>query len=191
MDFRRYDNRWFALRVRVRSEQLCARMLQYKGYEEFLPMSGLSPIGNGDDYGTVRRPLFPGYIFCRLNSNASGSILTTPGVIGIVGNGRIPSPISDEEIGNVKVLVNSGLRARSRPYLHAGEPVRIADGPLRGITGILLRVKNVHRLVLSLDLLQRSAEVEIDATWVESARVVRSIASLPLIANQTVSSRSV
>src|SRR5437762_13159790 len=107
MDFRRFDNQWFALQVRCRREQICARILRSKGYEEFLPLSCIAA-DRKDFYAPVEpRPLFPGYVFCKLGGSARGPIMTTPGVIRVVGYGGVPSPITEEEIASIRSIADS------------------------------------------------------------------------------------
>jgi len=174
MGFRRFDNQWFALQVRTRSEQMCAQMLRSKGYEDFLPLSCIAVNRKGLHAYAESRPLFPGYVFCKLSGNERGLVMTTPGVIRVVGYGGVPSPITDEEIANMRCIVNSTRPSYAWPYLQVGQSVHIVAGPLRGVEGILLRRKNLVRLVVSIHLLQRSAAVEVDAEWVVSSGPVVS-----------------
>src|SRR5882757_855398 len=166
-----FEKQWFALQVRSRREYVCAQILRTKGYEEFLPTkvaaAGRTTCAAGQPW-----PLFPGYVFCRLHANASGLIVTTPGVIRLVGYGRQPYPICEEEIENIRRLVNSGLPTSSWPYMCAGQRLRITKGPLRGVTGTLVQVKKVNKLIVSIDLLQRSAAVEVDIESVPTADLV-------------------
>lgn len=163
------ENCWLALQVRVRSEELCARILRNKGYEEFLPVPRFGPRGPAH---STPRPLFPGYVFCKIGGSPCGQILTTPGVIRIVAFGGVPAPVSDEEIRNIRLLVNSDCCLYPSPFLRTGQHVQMIAGPLCGVEGILLKVKNQHRLVLSIDILQRSTAVEIDAAWLEPSALV-------------------
>src|SRR5438309_11626283 len=95
-------------------------------------------------------------------------ILTTPGVLLIVGIGKTPIPIDQAEIAAIQTLVTSGLPSQPWPLLQIGERVTINYGALCGLEGILLDFKGRHRLVLSVTLLQRSVAVEIDGAWVIS-----------------------
>lgn len=163
MDLRKCENQWVALQVRSRHEPRCAQLLRAKGYEEFLPLC-VHPLGDSYKRSSVRRgPLFPGYIFCRLSSKALGPIVTTPWVIRIVGCGGDPAPISDQEVNDIRRIVESGHFTYPWPNAPIGQRICIVEGPLRGVTGTLLRTKNVSRLIVTVDLLQRSAAVEIDA----------------------------
>jgi transcription antitermination factor NusG len=118
----------------------------------------------------VETPLFPGYLFCRLDPQDRLPILKTPGVIQIAGYNRVPVPVEEPEILAIQALIASGLPNRPFPFLGAGDRVRIDAGPLRGHEGTLVEFKGSHRLVLSITLLHRAVAVEIDSALVESLR---------------------
>ena len=163
---------WFAVHVRSRHEKLVNLVLQNKGYEVFLPLFRRS----SNDTRTVRLPLFPGYLFCRLDVCQRLPILMTSGVIGIVGDGVSPIPVTDAEIRDVRVLVESGLNVRPHA-LHTGQRVIVERGPLKGLTGIYVGSKNVSRLIVSLTLLQRAVAVEIDSDWIRPVEFRREATS--------------
>jgi transcription antitermination factor NusG len=156
---------WYALHVRPRYEKQISQILKSKGFEEFLPLY-TSRRRWSDRWKTVEFPLFPGYMFCRLNEEIRLPVLTIPGVICIVGVGGHWIPVSEQEIQAVLKIVKSGLAAEPWPYLKSGQRVLIAEGKLAGLEGIFLKKKGAHRLVITIELLQRSVAVEIDASWV-------------------------
>jgi transcription antitermination factor NusG len=159
---------WYALAIRPRHEKLAANLLAHKGYESLLPLYKSRRRRPGR-YRDVHLPLFPGYLFCQFNPLARLPVLMTPGVVSVVGTGRAPTPIDESEIDSIRRLVSSPLKAQPWPYMAEGQSVFIKDGPLQGLTGTLITVKNSHRLVLSVALLQRSVAVEIDRNWVMPA----------------------
>lgn len=158
---------WFALQVRAKREPGVAEFLRGRGYEPFLPFSRIRKAWS-DRVKVLDAPLFPGYLFCRVNIQDRLPILSAPGVIRIVGYGRSPMPVDDCEINAIHAIVASGLANQPWPYLKAGDPVQIKSGPLQGLRGILLRVKGSHRLIVSVTLVQRSVAVEIDSAYVKS-----------------------
>lgn len=160
---------WFAVRVRPRCEKQVAEAIAAKGFEQFLPLHRERRQWS-DRVVEAQLPLFPGYVFSRMDVQKRMPILTTPGVVSIVGVGRTPQPVDDEEIGSLQLLVRSNLAVEPWPYRHLGQPVRILRGPLAGAVGILDGVKSGMRLVVSVTLLQRSVAVEVseDAAWPES-----------------------
>lgn len=115
-----------------------------------------------------QKPLFPGYVFCRLNPAANGLIITTPGVISIVGFGGKPMPVETQEIEALKKVVASGLQSESWKLLTIGEMVRVEEGPLAGVAGILISVRGQRRLVVSVTLMRRSVAVELDRSAVKA-----------------------
>ena len=161
------DNRcWYAIRTQSKFENLAPATLRGKGYEEFLPLYR-SRRRWSDRVKELDLPLFPGYLFCRFDvHDRLLPILTTPGVISIVGAGKTPIAVPDEEIATVQAILRSGLPSRPWPCLTAGSKVLIERGPLAGIEGIALRVDKTFRLVVSVLLLQRSVAVEIERDWV-------------------------
>ncbi len=156
---------WFALHVRSRCEKIVSTSLQSKGYEEFLPLYR-SRNRWSDRLKDVDLPLFPGYVFCRFDPGRRLPVLTTPGVVAIVGSGKTPQPVEPAELAAIQSLTKSGLPAIPWPYLKAGERVRIEHGALEGVEGILTAVKKELRVVLSVTLLQRSVAVEIDRDFI-------------------------
>jgi transcription antitermination factor NusG len=104
-------------------------------------------------------------------------VLMTPGVIQIVGVGKTPMPVGEEEIAAIQRVGKSGLSTMPWPYLGVGHVARIDDGPLRGMTGIVIKIKSGWKLVLSVNLLQRSVAVEIDRSWIGAAYPARSTAN--------------
>jgi transcription antitermination factor NusG len=157
---------WYALRVYSKYEGRVSIALRAKGYEEFLPLSRKRHHWR-DRVKESDAPLFPGYVFCRVHiGERLLPILTTPGVMGFVGAGRVPTAISDQEIAAVQSIVNSGLPSRPSPFVCLGSVVILEDGPLKGIEGIVVRTDKECRLVVSVSLLQRSVEVEVERDWI-------------------------
>lgn len=163
--------RWFALSVVPRKEKVTAQTLRAKGYEDFLPMYSVRRRWS-DRMKTVEMPLFPGYVFCRFDPRTRLPILKIPTVMSVAGLGRTPEAIPDAEIAALQVVCKSGVNAIPCPYLTAGAKVRILEGPLTGLEGILIEDKET-RLVLSVTLLQRSVSVEVDRDWIAPIRIYK------------------
>jgi len=156
---------WFAVQVRCGREAFSAEHLRVRRYEVFLP--------SYDEYRRwsdrirkVSRALFDGYLFCRIAADVTGSIVTTPGVIRLVGDSHGPVSIPLAEIEVLQRVAEERLSAEPWPFLQTGQRVCIQDGPLRGTDGVVVTIKNRHRLVVSVALLQRSVAVELQSDWV-------------------------
>jgi transcription antitermination factor NusG len=161
------ENPWFALHIKSNFEKVTATILGAKGLDVYFP-SFRSRRRWSDRVKEIDLPLFPGYLFCRFNPHNRLPILTTPGVLSVVGVAKTPAPIAEDEIRSVQRIVESGLAARPWPFLHVGQRVIIEKGALQGIEGILLEVKHHYRIVVSISLLQRSIAAEIDSTMVRA-----------------------
>ena len=152
---------WLALTVRPRHEKAAAGNLRLRGLEEYLP---LYPARRrwSDRVTMVELPLFPGYVFCRFDYRSRQQVLNTPGVTSVVGFGKEDAPVDASDIDAIRRILSSGLPVEPRSYLEAGDAVRIERGPLSGIQGTLVREKSAWRVVVNVELLQRSVAVEVD-----------------------------
>jgi len=168
------SDQWFALLVRTRWEHSTESLLRGKGFETFLPAYKGRRRSNGR-WKDATLPLFPGYVFCRFDAQKRLPILVTPGVISVVGSGKIPIPLDDSEIAAIHTVIESGLSAQPWPYLEIGERVRIKDEALGGLEGILISFRGTHRIVVSVSLLRRSVALEIDRARVIPVRSERSV----------------
>ena len=164
--------RWFALQVRTRWENSTAVLLSGKGYQTLLPTYQAKKRWNGRVRHT-NAPLFPGYVFCQFDALKRLPILVTPGVISVVGRGRVPFPVNDGEIAAIQTIVASGFQAEPWPYLEVGQKIRIDSESLSGLEGILIQFKGNNRIVVSVSLLRRSVALEIDRDCVRPVSPAR------------------
>lgn len=158
--------RWYALYTRHQHEKVVAHQLSNKGFEVFLP---LYTVGHQwkDRRKQLSLPLFPCYVFLRSSWKHRVEVLRTSGVCQFVGFSGMPAEIPDDEIEMVRRAIDSSLRIEPHPFLQCGDRVRVTSGPLVGYEGVLLRQKNLCRLILSIELLSKSVAVEMDASKVE------------------------
>lgn len=169
---------WHVLYTRHQHEKVVARALSDKGFEVFLPLYSATRRWK-DRYKELSLPLFPCYVFLNGRLERRIDILTTPGVHMLVTSAGLPAVVPEEEIQAVRRLVETGQRVEPHPFLNAGNRVRVRCGPIRGVEGILVRQKNLFRLVVSVEILGRSAAVEVDASMVERVAVSATGPVLP------------
>ena len=149
---------WFALYVKPRHEKKIALVLQGKGYETFLPT-----YIHGVKYSKVfDLPLFPGYVFCRVDLSSRLPVMATQGVFSIVGNGLQPEPLCEQEIEGIKRMLDAEFAPIPWSYILPGQEVTLDSGPLRGIQGVVVDTSNEKWLVVSVNLLRRSVAVKIE-----------------------------
>jgi transcription antitermination factor NusG len=161
--------RWYALTVKPRHEKAATAYLDRKGLEAYLPLYRVRRRWS-DRMREVEMCLFPGYVFCRFPFASRLDVLNAPSVHSIVGFGDREVPVAQEEIDSIRAILASGARVLPWEYLKVGERVRIIDGSLRDVEGILVRERDAWRVVVGVELLQRSVAVEIDRDLVRPVR---------------------
>jgi transcription antitermination factor NusG len=162
-------NNWYALFTRHQHEKSVARALTLKGFNVYLPL-----------YRALRRwpdrekqlwlPLFTCYVFLCDGMDRQLQVLTTPGLLHVVGSAGRPAIVPPDQLDAVRQMVESPVRVEPHPFLSSGDRVRVTSGPLSRLEGILTRTKGGSRLVVSMEMLGQSAAVEIDAVQVEKIK---------------------
>jgi transcription antitermination factor NusG len=153
---------WFALVIHQFKREQCEHMLAQLGYEYFSPCIGVVRQWS-DRKKILHVPLFPGYIFCRLNPEQKLPVLRIPGVLSIVGSSRRFLEVDAKEIDAIRVAIASRLPMEPIPGMIPGQKVRVTHGPLCGLEGRLMRTKAQSRLLLSVSMLNRCVSVEVEA----------------------------
>jgi transcription antitermination factor NusG len=165
------NHEWYAVRARSNCETKIHWTLAEKGIENYLP-SYREVHQWKDRKKVVEQPLFPGYLFVRMANcwESRLSVLCSDGVVNILGTGETIEAIPVEEIEAVRRLLTSSARCQAHPLLQEGAWVRVKRGALKNMEGLLVRVKNETRLVLSITLLSQSVSTEIDVSDVQCLR---------------------
>ncbi len=156
------SRQWYAFRVRSRHEKQVSISLREKGYQECLPLTK-SRRRWADRFTTVEMPLFSGYVFCEAERSEIGKIRATPGIVDVIRAGSTPLPADRSEIEGLRKAVQTDLHMESWPYVNPTpfSRMRVMSGPLSGLEGVLMEVRGSEKLILSVDLLQRSVLVEL------------------------------
>jgi transcription antitermination factor NusG len=156
-----FEPHWYAAYTCANHEKRVTQQLERRSVECFLPF-----------YESVRRwkdrrvrlqlPLFPGYVFVWLALRDRLQVLDIPSVVRLVGFDGHPAPLPVEDIETIRTCLARRHPLQPHRYVLRGQRVRVLSGPLKGLTGIVVRQKNCTRFVISLELLMRSVAVEID-----------------------------
>lgn len=159
--------KWFAVYTLARHEAKVTEQVIKWGFEPFFPKQRtLSK--RKDRKKFIEVPIFPGYIFVKVTPKDFNKLLNLPGIVKILGEKGKPTSIPEQEIESVRILVNSEVTIEPHPYLREGDKVRIVTGPLKGVTGWLLRVEpRLSLLVVSISILNRSIAIELSDEVVE------------------------
>ncbi len=156
------DRNWYAVYTVPQHEKWALKQLEMREIESFLPTYETVRVWKNRQRMKLILPLFPTYLFVHINSREGTKVLQCPGVLQIVGNRRESVPLPDSE---VEFLRSDFCRRRMEPYrdLVIGDKVRIKSGVMQGLQGTLVRRVNSIRFVLTLELINQHAAIQVDA----------------------------
>jgi transcription antitermination factor NusG len=159
--------KWFAVYTNARHEKRVEQHLSIRQIEHYLPLYRVQRKWSNGLRVTLDLPLFPGYIFVRIQRAQRVRVLEVPSVLAIVGGtGGEPASLPEADIEALR----SGLsmrRVEPHPLLKVGQRARIRSGAFAGMEGVVVRKKNSFRVVLTLDAIMQSFAVEVDGKELE------------------------
>ena len=160
------EKRWFAVYTTCRHEKRVARHLEQREIEYFLPIYRTQHRWKDGSRVMVDLPLFPGYVFVRIDPRKRVGVLEVPGVVSMIGTASRPAALPDFEVEALQAGLDP-MRAEPHPLLTVGQRVRIRRGALAGVEGFVIRKKSGFRVVFTLSLLMQSIAIEVDGEDVE------------------------
>jgi transcription antitermination factor NusG len=166
--FKQNGENWYAVHTRAQHEKAVAHRLSERGVTTFLPT--FTEVHHWNDRRKrIELPLFSCYLFARLmpRNEDRQRVLRTDSVLGLVGAQGVGTPIPNEQIEAVRILVAEKLPCCSHPFLKTGQRVRIRGGALEGLEGIFLSWRGERRLIISVDAMQRSLAIQVEGYEVE------------------------
>jgi transcriptional antiterminator RfaH len=160
------EDHWYAAYTRPNHEKKVAEQLELRNIEQLLPL--YSSMRQWKDRRVrLTRPLFPSYVFVRISLQKRLQVLEVPGIASLVASGSQPICMPEEDIQFLRCCMNYEGNVEPHPYPAVGSRVRVKGGPLIGLKGVVVHLKNRMGLVVSFDLIQRSATVKADQIDVE------------------------
>lgn len=163
---------WYAVFTFPQHERAVIKQLEMRQIESFLPVYEVTHLWKNRQRVKIAMPLFPTYVFAKSSRTTRSAIVRAPGVIRIVGDSRGPIAIPD---GEIEFLNSELCRQKAEPYseLVVGQRVQIKSGAMQGVQGTLVRKKSGLRFVITLELINQHAALEISADDVEPIEAVR------------------
>jgi transcription termination/antitermination protein NusG len=155
--------KWYAVHTRSRFEQKVFDGIHSKSIEVFLPR--IQVISRRKDrHKKIYVPLLPGYVFVNslLEPAEYLNILKTAGVVRLIGFEGKPVPARDDEINSLMILNGTDRTVQNTEYMSKGDRIMIMDGPLKGLVGFYIKAKGQGKVIVSVDLLNRSLEVDVE-----------------------------
>ena len=152
---------WYALSTKARHEKKVFDRFQLKGIESYLPLQTIHRRWS-DRYKKVQEPLFSCYVFVKIALKDRLPVLQTDGVVRLVSFKGIPATIPDDQLAAIKIVLKEKEDIQRIDYLTPGKKVEVSQGPLKNVRGVLINIKNKHRLVLRLYGIMQAISVDID-----------------------------
>lgn len=161
------EKKWYAVYTKSRKEKITAERLKEKDIEVYLPLYKTLRQWS-DRKKTVELPLIHCYIFVRSNLKDYYTILNTDGVVSFVKFETKPAPIPDYQINNLKILLgkNTSVEITSRKY-NIGEEVKVKSGPLKGLSGYIIKHKNKKKVLISIDTINQNIIFDVNPVFIE------------------------
>ncbi|MGZ4830896.1 MAG: UpxY family transcription antiterminator, partial [Candidatus Angelobacter sp.] len=140
---------WYAVYTRTRHEKAVAEQCKQRGVIAFLPLYCVRHRWK-QRFAEVLLPLFPSYIFVRIALEERVRVLNVPGIVSIVSFNGSPAVVPESQIDCLKRAISLG-RAEPHAYLRSGRKVRVTAGPLIGLEGIVVEIKNRMQVIVSFE----------------------------------------
>ena len=167
MASRKNIKQWYAFYTKSKHEKSVNVALEEKGYDAYLPL--LKERRKWSDRKKwITYPLFRSYIFIKLEAKDSIFVLKTPGIVKMVRFGDNPSPVLEETINSLRLMIDGGYNPQPTDYFIKGDPVIIKDGPLKGLKGEIATIHNQERFIVQVDAIQHSFSIEISRAYLSS-----------------------
>ena len=166
------DGAWYVVHTQVNNEAKAARNLAQQGFEVYLPHY-LKRRSHARKIEWVAAPLFPRYVFVRINMATQRwrSIQSTVGVCYLVANGQDPAPVGQDVLMLLKSREDERgfIKVEHRPRFSLGEKVRVLAGAFADSFGLFDGLSDRNRVAVLLDFLGRKVRVSLDAEAVATA----------------------
>lgn len=160
---------WYALLTKSRFENLTGKSLIKKSFDVFFPQIRVKS-KRRDRKLTLMAPLFPGYLFLKtdLHPDRHIEILKTPGAARLLGNSNGPVSIANDVVESLVIMLGTDAEVATGSIIKKGKMVMVIKGPFSGVTGRFVSYKGKGRVVVNIEVLGQSAEVEISRDDIEA-----------------------
>ena len=155
-----HESPWHVLHVIANHEKRIAQHLSVRSLEHFVPLYTERSKWT-DRSVTLERPLFTGYVFVRFSPHAKLSVVSTPGVIRLLGDHECDT-VSADEIDRIRNGLASGCLLRPHPHVSVGTPVRVLSGAFEGVEGIVTEFRHQCRVIIALSAVKQCFSLEVE-----------------------------
>ena len=161
------NKQWIVVRSKPRSEKVAYKELVSKNIEAYLPL--LKERRKWSDRKKwVEFPLFSSYLFARIDIKNSIFVLQTQGVNTIIKFGEKIAIVQDDVIKAMRLAIDGGYQLEPTEYFVEGNLVEVIAGPMKGVSGIVARLKGQSRLIIKIDAIQQALSIQIESKFIKN-----------------------
>ena len=161
------NKHWIVVRSKPRSEKVAYSELVKKNIESYLPLLKEKRRWS-DRKKWVEFPLFSSYLFARINIKDSIFVLQTRGVNNIIKFGEQIAIVQDSVIKAIRLAMEGGYQLEPVEYFIEGNLVEVIAGPMKGIKGIVAKLKGKNRLIIKIDAIQQALSIQIESKFIRN-----------------------
>jgi len=155
------SNPWHVLHVLSNHEKRVSQHLALRFIDHYLPVY-TERVKWTDRTVVAERPLFSGYVFVRFQPRSRISVISTPGVLRLLGD-ETKDLVSNEELAKIRDGLASGLLLRPHACVSVGTRVRVRDGVFAGAEGVVTELRQQCRVILTLAATQQCFSLEVES----------------------------
>jgi transcription antitermination factor NusG len=167
---------WHVLHVLSNHEKKVAQHLQVRSIEHYLPIYK-EKVRWSDRTVVTERPLFSGYVFARFDHRYRIPVISTPGVLRLLGD-QTWDLVEDEELEKIRIGLAKGMLLRPHPIIAVGTKVRIRDGVFAGVEGVVSELRQQCKVIISLAAVRQCFSLE---TQIDELQVLKKSNAKPRI----------
>ncbi len=153
-----HSSSWHVLHVLSNHEKRVSQHLDVRSIEHYLPLY-TERVKWTDRTVVAERPLFSGYVFARFLPQSRTAVISTPGVLHLLGDGE-RDRVGDEELAKIREGLATGLSLRPHASLPVGTRVRVRNGVFAGVEGVVTELRKQCKVVITLAAVRQCFSLE-------------------------------
>lgn len=160
------ERRWYVIYTKSRQEKYVARWLSEKNISYYLPLQKIVRQWK-DRRKWVEVPLIYSYIFVRVKDDREYmEILQTDGVVSFITFEGKPATVPEQQIKAIKLLLAGEAELEvTTDIFEKGDEIEVKAGPLKGLKGELINVKNKHKVMIRIEHIGQAVLVDINMKY--------------------------
>jgi transcription antitermination factor NusG len=166
-----HEDPWHVLHVIANHEKKVAQHLAVRSVEHYVPLYRMRSKWT-DRSVLLERPLFAGYVFVRFSPRERLSVVSTPGVLHLLGDSVGSSEVSCAELDRIRQALVGGYTLLPHPWLEVGTRVRVRGGVFDGVEGVVTELRRQCSVVIELAAIRQCFSLEVGIDQVERVATV-------------------